>query len=94
MSSETQRTTTPAALDRWVSLYLYSSTVRGRSKLCAEPKGSWSFTALPNLRVHYPTTALSSVGAASIRCRQSGRVAVPPFQRSVFGSQRSAVSGR
>ena len=52
MSSETQRIATPAALDRWVSLYLFSSTVHGTSKLCVEPKGSWAFIALPNLRGH------------------------------------------
>ena len=52
MSSETQRIATPTALDRWVSLYLFSSTVHGTSKLCVEPKGSWAFIALPNLRGH------------------------------------------
>ena len=53
MSSETQRIATPAALDRWVSLYLFSSTVHGTSKFYVEPKGSWAFTALPNLRGHF-----------------------------------------
>ena len=53
MPSETQRLARPASLDRWVSLYLYSSTVHGTSKLCVAPKGSCSFTALPNLRVHF-----------------------------------------
>ena len=47
MSSETQRIARHGALACWVSLYLSSWTVHCASKLCVEPKGIWSFTALP-----------------------------------------------
>ena len=76
----------PAALDRWVSLYL-SSTVHGTSKFCVEPKGSWAFTALPNLRVHFYFLGLTQ--QASVR-RGPRASATSLFTVSLAESEASA----